>query len=91
MSRDDERRTYREVPALKFNRGLLCKRSLMNLTTYLFTSDSLVKDECDLAYPFLEDLGSYHRCKLATLEITQKNLSCRYVHIRHLGSPCLYY
>ena len=40
----------------------------MNPATYFFTSDSLVTDEYDVAKCLLKDLGSYHRCTLATME-----------------------
>lgn len=58
--------TNRKVPALKLIFGLLCKQSLTNSTSYLFLSDSLVSDVYDLANRFLEELGSFHQCKLVT-------------------------
>ena len=61
--------TNRKVPALKLIFGLLCKQSLTN--SYLFLSDSLVSDVYDLANRFLEELGSFHRCKLATVKILE--------------------
>jgi hypothetical protein len=59
--------TDRKVPALKL--VLVC--SAQSLTdSYLFLSDSLVSDVYDLANRFLEKLGSFHRCKLATIKIS---------------------